>query len=151
MVYDDHTLKVLGRKDPNASGFYGTLPTILNPQSLGQTLNLPSAAEPNVIFTSGVIILARVMEAYLRSPNLTNYGTLDAIGRQDVLKRIPITSDFGTVVVSESGIETSDLMDVSGRTLRAMDFTLTDAHANQLDLHGHDISFCLNFVYGSLE
>ena len=150
-VYDDHTLKTLGRKDPSSGGFYGTLPVISNPQSLQQTLNLPPTVDPNVVFTSGVIIMARVLEAYLRSPNLTNFGTLDSMGRQDVLKRVPVTSDFETVIVSGSNIETSDLMDVSGRTLRALDFMLTDSHANTLDMHGHDWSFCLNFVFGDLE
>ena len=150
-IYDDTALKTLGRKSPSAGGLYGTLPKIANPQSLQQVLNIPSAAEPNVTFTSGVITLARVLEAYLRSPNMTNFGTLDCNGRQDVLKRIVVDKEFGFVVTTDSNIETSDLMDVSNRTLRALDFSLTDSHGNQLDLHGLDFSFCLNFIYGELE
>ena len=151
VIYDDTTLKTLGRKNPATGGFYGTLPMITNPQSLQQVLNLPAVGQPNVTFASGVITLARVLEAYLRSPNLTNFGTLDCNGRQDVLKRILIDKEFGYVVTSGSNVETSDLMNVSGRTLRAIDFSLTDSHGNQLDLHGLDFSFCLNFVYGPIE
>ena len=69
----------------------------------------------------------------------------------DVLKRILIDKDFGNVVTSGSNVETSDLMDCSGKTLRSIDFLLTDAHGNQLDLGNIDWSFSLNFVYGQLE
>ena len=151
LIYDDHTLKTLGRKDPASGGFYGTLPTITNPQSLNQILNTPTAGDPNIVFHSGIITLARVTEAYLRSPNLTNMSTLDCNGRMDCLKRILIDKDFGMVVTSSPNVETSDLMDCSNKTLRALDFLLTDSHGNQLDMHNIDFSFCLNFTYGDLE
>ena len=152
LCYDDTTLKTLGRKDPMNGGLYGTLPVIKNPQSLQQVLNIPVAnTDPQPNFTSGIITLARVTEAFLRSPNLTNMSTLDSNGRQDVLKRILIDRDFGYVVTTDSNIESSDLMDVSGKTLRSVDFQLTDGHGNTLDLHGTDFSFALNFVFGELE
>ena len=151
LIYDDHTLKTLGRKNPASSGFYGTLPTFSNPQSINQILNTPTPGDPNVVFHTGIITLARVTEAYLRSPNLTNMSTLDCNGRMDVLRRILIDKDFGNVVTSGSNVETSDLMDCSGKTLRSIDFLLTDAHGNQLDLGNIDWSFSLNFVYGQLE
>ena len=48
VVYDDHTLKTLGRKNPATGGFYGTLPVIPNPRSLQQVLNIPPAASADV-------------------------------------------------------------------------------------------------------
>ena len=149
-VFDAHTLKTLGRKDPATGGFYGSLPTIASPQSIQQILNIPPAADPNVVFESGIISTLRVSEVYLRSPNLTNMSSLDANGRMDVLKRIPLTTNFGEITVTDSNIETSDLMNCSGKTLRALDFMLTDSHAEILDLQNMDFSFCLNFVYGTL-
>ena len=151
VVDDDLSLKTLGKKDPNSGGARGVLQRITNPQSLQQILNLPQAQEPNVTFTSGIITLPRVTEAFLRSPNLTNMSTIDSNGRQDVLKRILINTSFGNVVTTSSNIETSDLMDVSGKTLRSVDFMLTDGHGNLLNLHGTDFSFALNFVFGDLE
>ena len=150
VIYDDLTLKRLGRKDPNAQGLYGSLPTIANPQSLQQTLNIPPAVPPDVVWISGVITLARVTEVFLRSPNLTNMSTMDSLGRQDTIKRICLDKEFGFQCVTDSNIETSDLMEVRG-TLRALDFILTDSHANQLNLHGLDFSFCMNFVYGEID
>ena len=150
-VDDDTTLKTLGKKDPNSGGARGRLAKITNPQSLQQVLNIPVVGEPNVIFTSGIITLARVTEAFLRSPNMTNMSTIDSNGRQDVLRRILINQSFGNVVTTSSNIETSDLFDVSGKTLRSVDFQLTDGHGNLLNLHGTDFSFALNFVFGDLE
>ena len=152
VVYDDYTLKNLGRRNPLQGGASGNMPKITNPQSLQQILNIPPApATPSPSFQSGIITLARVTEVFLRSPNLTNMSTLDANGRQDVLKRILLDRPFGDIVTSDSNIESSDLMDVSGKTLRAVDFQLTDSHGNVLDLHSMDYSFCLNFVFGDLE
>ena len=152
LVYDDYTLKTLGRKDPHLGGAAGTMPKIPNPQSLQQILNIPPAPlDPSPLFTSGIITLVRVTEAMLRSPNITNMSTMDSNGRQDVLKRILIDKDFGYVVTTDSNIETSDLMDVSNKTLRSVDFILSDGHGNVLELHGIDFSFCLNFVFGDLE
>ena len=78
-------------------------------------------------------------------------STMDSNGRQDVLKRILLDRPFGEVVTTDSNIESSDLFDVSGKTLRAVDFTLTDGHGNILDLHGIDFSFALNFIFGETE
>ena len=127
------------------------MPVIPNPQSLQQILNIPVAQDPNVNFTSGIITLARITEVFLRSPNLTNMTTLDANGKSDVIKRILIDRDFGLVVTTDSNIETSDLMDVSGKTIRAFDMQLTDSHGNILDMHSVDWSCSLNFVWGALE
>ena len=77
--------------------------------------------------------------------------TLDANGKSDVIKRILIDRDFGLVVTTDSNIETSDLMDVSGKTIRAFDIQLTDVSGNILDMHSVDFSFALNFVWGPLE
>ena len=150
LIYDDHTLRTLGRKNPASNGLYGSLPTILNPQSLNQVLNTPQANNPDVQFGSGVIILARTTTAYLRSPDLSNSNTLDSGGRTDVLARIPLT-DFGTLCVGRESLEHSDWMSVDGRVLRTLSFRLTDSFNNSLDLHNHNISFCLNFLYGNLE
>ena len=152
LIYDDQSLRTLGRKDPLNGELYGTLPLIKNPQSLQQVLNIPVAfTDPQPSFTSGIITLARVTECMLRSPNMTNMSTMDAQGRQDVLKRILLDRPFGEVVTTDSNIESSDLFDVSGKTLRAVDFTLTDGHGNVLDLHGIDFSFALNFIFGETE
>jgi len=148
LIYDDQTLKTLGRKSPLSNGLYGTLPTIPNPQSLQQVLNIPQSSNPDVIFTSGVIILARVIECYLRSPDLTSMDTMDSNGRYDVLRRIPLTADFGNLVVGSDTLNQCDYFDVSERCFSRLSFQLTDSHGNVLDLHNHDFSFALCFLWG---
>ena len=143
-------MKTLGRKDPFTGGSYGTLPVISNPQTLQQVLNIPKSENPDVIWAGGVIILARVTECYLRSPDLSNMNTMDSNGRYDVLRRIPLSSDFGTLVVGSDTLSQCDYMDVSERCFSRLSFQLTDSHGNVLDLHNHDWSFALCFLWGDL-
>jgi hypothetical protein len=150
LIYDDQTLKTLGRKSPLANGLYGTLPVISNPQSLQQVLNIPQSSNPDVIWASGMIILARVTECYLKSPDLTSMDTMDSNGRYDVLRRIPLSSNFGTLVVGSNTLNQCDYFDVSERCFSRLSFQLTDSHGNVLDLHNHDWSFALCFLWGDL-
>ena len=94
--------------------------------------------------------MARVTELYLRSPSLSNLNTLDSNGRSVVLKRVPV-GEFGARLVGNDSIEDSDLMDVSNKTLRMLSFNLTDSHGNIVDLHNHDFSCVLNFIYESIH
>jgi hypothetical protein len=119
--------------------------------SLQDILNIPTSGNSQVTWQSGPVTVARLTQCFLRSPNLTNFGSLDALGRRDCLKRVLLGSDFGFQIQTGDTFETSDLMDCSNRELTAVDFQLTDSHANVLSLSGHSISFCLNFVFGDLE
>ena len=147
VILDDYTLINLGTL--NSSGFYyGNL--ITNPQSLGAILNLPPAASPNVVLTTGFMTMSPITDVYIRS-NIAN-STLDCLGRRDIACRIPVTSAFGTVIVSRSNVETSDYMTLTGGPpLKNLTFEVTDLHGNGLSFHGLDISFTLSFVYGPLE
>ena len=149
VVYDSTTLQTLGRID--STGFYGTLPTIANPQSLQQVLNIPTATDPNTVFVSGIISTIRTQEVFLRSGNITNFGTLDSNGKTDTIKRICLDRPFGEVCVTDSNIETPDLMDCSGKVLRRLDFALTDSYGTILNLHSVDFSFAIAFVFGELD
>ena len=148
-VYDASTLQKLGRID--STGFYGTLPTIAAPQSLQQVLNIPTAADPNTVWQSGMISTIRTQEVFLRSSNITNFGTLDSNGKTDTIKRIPLDRPFGEVVVTNDTIDTPSLMDCSHKVLRRLDFSLTDSYGTILNLHNQDFSFAISFVFGELD
>ena len=142
IVYDEHTLKTNGMID---STF------LANPQSLNQVLNTPSYGGSGATsWVSGVITLARITELYIRSSSLSNYSTIDSNGRYDCLKRVLCDKDFGLVITTDGSVEVSDLQDVSGRTLRNIDISLTDSHGNLVQMP-LDWSFALNFVRGDLE
>jgi hypothetical protein len=142
IVFDSATLK--------QNGPIGGL-AVANPMSLQDVLNVPVSGSANVTWQSGPVTVTRLTQCFLRSPNLTNFGSLDSMGRRDVLKRVLLDSPFGYQMQSSEDYQTSDLMDCSNRELTSCDFMLTDSHANILSLQGHTISFCLNFVFGELE
>ena len=150
LVYSDHILQTLGLKNPSNGGFYdGT--TITNPMSIQNILNTPNPGEPSPVFTSGVIILNRIHELYLRSGGLGNFKTLDPQGNVNVLKKIPVNANFGEVITTPDDFNESDLIDVGGRCLSQIDFQLTDVYSNVVDLHNLPVSFTLAFVYADLE
>jgi hypothetical protein len=141
IVYDEHTLKTNGM---SGSTF------LANPQSLNQVLNTPYGGSGATSWVSNVITLARITELYIRSSTLSNYSTIDSNGRYDVLKRALVDKDFGLVITTDGSVEVSDLQDVSGRTIRSIDVSLTDSHGNLVQMP-LDWSFALNFVRGDLE
>ena len=149
VIYDDRTMRTLGRID--STGFYGTLPTIATPQSLQQVLNIPPATDANTVWASGIISTIRTQEVFLRSSNITNFGTLDSNGKTDAIKRVVLDRPFGEVVTTDSNIEVPDMMDCSNRVLRRLDFQLTDSYGTVLNLHNVDYSFCVNFIHGEIE
>jgi hypothetical protein len=62
-----------------------------------------------------------------------------------------VDKDFGYVITTDGSLEPSDYVDVSGRTLSSLQFSLTDSHGNLVDMHQIDWSFAINIVYGGLE
>ena len=148
-IYDDATLKKLGKRDPS-SGFFNFTNITPNPQSLQQLLNLPPETTPSNTLQTGVVAVARILEAYIRSPTLGD-GTLDSGGKRDSLARVIIDKDFGEIVTSRGGTEVADYMNVSNRVLRHLEFTVTDQYGNLLNLHGIDWSMELAFNFGPLE
>ena len=141
-VYDDATLK--------GDGPIGAAP-VANPQSLQEILNIPPHATASVSWTSNVIAMQRATEVYIRSPSLSNYGTLDSINRNDALKRVILNRDFGELVTTSDSLEPSDYFPVSNQTLRTLNFLVTDHYGNIVNLHSINISFVLNFIYGPLD
>ena len=140
LIYSESTLRGLGMIGGTA---------VKNPQSMNSILNTPPGSSATS-WTSGVITLARLTELFIRS-NLSNVSTLDSSGRYDTIKRVLVDRDFGLVITTDGSLEPSDYVDVSGRTLSSLQFSLTDSHGNLVDMHQIDWSFAINIVYGGLE
>ena len=142
-VYTDEELKRVGMIGQPAIAVPGSLNTILNHN-----------AEFTGYFSSwasGVVSFARITEIYIRSPELaTGYSTLDSNGRSDVLRKVHVDQDFGFLMTTNGSFETSDLHDVSGRTIRSFSIQLTDSYGTSIEMP-QDWSFTLSFVYGDLE
>ena len=87
---------------------------------------------------------------YLASPNLSSFTTMGARGESNIIKKIPITSDFG-YLIADSFTSTHDWLDCSGLTLNSIEFILRDVKGNTVPLHGTHVSFSIVFSKLQLE
>ena len=67
-----------------------------------------------------------------------------------MLKKVPVTVDFGHVIHTDGSFETSDLHEISG-TIRTFDTQLTDINGTEIALGNLEWSYCISLVYGPLE
>ena len=141
-VYTDQELRTTGPVDG--------LP-IAVPQSINGILNPPPFVAYAATWTSGIVSIARVMDVFIRSSTLARgYSTIDPQGRRNVLKKIPVTVDFGHVIHTDNSYEVADLHALTG-TIRSFDVSLTDLNGSELNLGNLDWSFAISLVYGPLE
>ena len=86
--------------------------------------------------------LQPVRNVYMRSPNLTSFTTIGPDGSSSIVKKVPVTSNYGEMIFSNitSG---SDFLDCGRATWRTLEFHLLDVNSNYIDLHGANISFSL--------
>ena len=108
-------------KQQNWSGDY----SVADPQSLNSMLFFPRPSAMRATTTTGNIDLVPYREVYLHS-SLTNFQTLKSgTGERDCLARIPVDSNFGTVVVWKH-LGSTDSMEASNERLRTISFSFRD-------------------------
>jgi hypothetical protein len=90
------------------------------------------------------IDLQPIRNVYIKSPNLGNYNTLGARGESDIIKKVPVTSDFNQMIFNNS-IVSNDFLDCSRQTLRTLEFILTDSAGHEIPFHGSFVSFSIIF------
>jgi hypothetical protein len=98
---------------------------------------------PNLPFTSGFLQLTH-NDLYITSPNLGTYTTLGPRGEMNILRKVPVTSTYGYLIVDQA-TSNHAYLDCSEQTLNTMEFEIRDVAGNIVDLHGHHVSFALVF------
>ena len=86
--------------------------------------------------------LQPVRNIYLRSPNISSFNTIGCNGESSIIKKIPVTNNYGGMIYSTvtSG---SDYLDCSKQTWKTLEFHLLDVNSNYINLHGSNVSFSL--------
>ena len=87
---------------------------------------------------------------YLTSPNLSSFTTMGARGEANIIKKIPVSSDFGYLII-DSYTSNHDWLDCSNLTLNNLEFVLKDVKGNVIPLHGSHVSFSIVFSKSELE
>ena len=81
------------------------------------------------LYVSGVLDLSNFHNIYISSPNLGSFSTMGARGEAGIIRKIPVTSDYGYVIQEKSYME-YDLIECSKQTLSVLEFQLRDARGN---------------------
>lgn len=96
-------------------------------------------------FVSGMMNMDVFRCLYLSSPNLGTYTTLGSRGESNILKKIPVTSSYGMLIIDYYS-SSHDFLDCSDQTLNCIEFNLKDVNGVIVPLHGSNISFSLVFA-----
>ena len=106
-----------------------------------------TSARPHI---SGFLELLSIRNIYLHSHNLSSYSAYGGKGESNIIKKIPVSSDFGYLII-DNYTSTHDWLDCSNLTLSCMEFILRDSYGNIVPLHGSNVSFSIVFSKQSLE
>jgi hypothetical protein len=112
--------------------------------------NSPLLYSQDVPFTSGVLALLSIRNLYLSSPNLSSFTTYGGSGESNIIKKVPVSSDYGYLIIDNS-TSTHDWLDASGLTLNMLEFQLRDMKGNIVPLHESHASFSIVFSKLKLE
>jgi len=96
-------------------------------------------------WTSGFLNMLSINNLYLHCINIGDYSTLGPNGQSTIVRKIPITSSYGTLIFDRLS-QAHDYVNVSNQCITYLDFKLTDSRGRVIDLHGLDVSFTITFL-----
>jgi hypothetical protein len=98
----------------------------------------------NNSYTSGFLNMSAINNLYLSSPNLGTFTTLSPTGSMNVIKKIPVSADWGYMIIDRVTSQ-HDYLECGGQNLRMLEFNLRDSKGNYVPMHGENISFSIVF------
>ena len=113
-------------------------------QSANSVLRHNNTSALSVSFTTQFIDLLNTHSIFIHSSNIGSFETLGVRGESTIIKKVPVTSSFGYLIV-DSVVAQHDKIDVSRQMFKQLEFSLKNVHGNTLELHGSSVSFSLIF------
>jgi hypothetical protein len=107
--------------------------------------NYTTQSETGPLFKSGIVDLRRYHNVYISSGNLSSFKTLGPRGESNIIKKVPVTAEYGSSLVSNI-LVSHDWIDVSKRLLATLEFRLSDAYGKTVHVRGMPISLSLVFM-----
>ena len=83
---------------------------------------------------TGFINLRSIHNIYITSPNLGAFDTLGPRGEQNIIKKVPVSADWGNVIF-DSVVSEHDYIDVSKGYFKTIELVLRDVRGNVIDLN----------------
>ena len=113
-------------------------------RNYGNTLGETSLYTINNPYKSGFLNFQGVNNIYLSSPNLGSVSTIGPRGEQTMIKKIPVSSEFGYMIIDRSASQ-HDYLECGKTTLRTLEFNLKDSKGRFVPLHNANMYFSLVF------
>ena len=113
-------------------------------RNYGSTLGETALYTINNPYESGFLNFQGINKIYLSSPNLGCFTTIGPRCEQTIIKKIPVSSEFGYMIIDRS-TSPHDYLECGKTTLRTLEFNLRDGKGRLIPLHNANISFSLAF------
>ena len=128
--------------DDESDAIFHTRNTINNilQNSIGKSDTYSSSKS----YTSGFLELLNIRNIYLHSPNLSSFTTYGGKGESNIIKKIPVSSDFGYMII-ETFTSTHDWLSCANLSIGCLEFQLRDSYGRLIPLHGSNVSFAIVF------
>ena len=136
-IFSDEELALNSGMIPG--GWLGPAINHTNPETVNDMLGITGATVYTDAgsFQTGFVNLRPVHNIYVTSPNLGSFDTLGPRGEQNIIKKVPVSSDWGYVVF-DSVVSEHDYIDVSKGYFKTIELVLRDSRGNVIDLNnGH--------------
>ena len=129
-----------------AGAFDRTNPASMNDvlRNYGDYFGATRQYDINNPYKSGFLNFQGINNIYLSSPNIGCFTTIGPRGESTIIKKIPVSAEFGYMVMDRSTSQ-HDYLDCGKTTLRTLEFELRDVKGRFIPLHNANISFSLVF------
>jgi hypothetical protein len=95
-------------------------------------------------FSSGFVDMMPIRNLYIHAIGMGNFSTTTLSGTKSVIKKVPVTGNYGDVMV-DTYATGMDFCDCSHQTLSRIGFKLTDHAGRVVELNGCHWSFSIVF------
>jgi hypothetical protein len=140
-VLTDSELATYVNNTWNGPSYNSSSPKSCNDIITNRTVNFNNSISP---FVSGMLNLQGFRAVYISSSTLSNYDTLGPQGEQNIIRKIPTTSDFGYLII-DSHASDHNWLECSKMSLKTIDFQLKDAKGDFINFRDSPVSFTVVF------
>ena len=94
-------------------------------------------------YESDFLNLQSINNIYISSPNLGNFTTIGPRGEESIIRKVPVSSDFGYMI--DRSTTNHDYLECGKLALKTIEFNLRDSKGRLVPLHGSNVSFSIIF------
>jgi hypothetical protein len=95
-------------------------------------------------YESDFLNLQSINNIYISSPNLGNFTTIGPRGEESIIRKVPVSSDFGYMIIDRSTTN-HDYLECGKLALKTIEFNPRDSKGRLVPLHGSNVSFSIIF------